>query len=327
MVNRTVPPRTLAPAPSLGHKAPGTVAKKESPVTRSMTAFAASKGGQGAHDWAWELRSVNAKGLDLRLRVPDWIEGLETALRARLGKALARGSVSLTLRVSRDEAEAAQSLNMAALDAALDALARIEARATERGIGLAPSRATDLMTLRGVIESAAPGDESAGLRAALMKDFDQVLTAFLKMRASEGAALHKVLGEQLAQIAALTEAAAETAEARQADMQDAMRRALARVVENADGADPDRLAQELALIAVKSDVTEEIDRLRAHVGAARDLLNDEGPVGRKLDFLMQEFNREANTLCSKAQNTELTRIGLDLKTVIDQMREQVQNVE
>ncbi|MCM2561079.1 YicC family protein [Lutimaribacter sp. EGI FJ00013] len=292
-----------------------------------MTAFASAKGGQGAHDWAWEMRSVNAKGLDLRLRVPDWIEGLEAALRARLGKAVTRGSVSVSLRVARDEAEAVQKLNPVALDAALAALAGVEARAAEKGVTLAPTRAADILTVRGVLDSAATVDDSAALRRALLKDFEPLLAAFLDMRAAEGAALNTVLAEQLDRIASLTRAAADMADARAEAMRANLRAALARVTDNAEGTDPDRLAQEMALIAVKADVTEEIDRLHAHVEAARGLLDADGPVGRKLDFLMQEFNREANTLCSKAQNTELTRIGLDLKTVIDQMREQVQNVE
>jgi uncharacterized protein (TIGR00255 family) len=292
-----------------------------------MTAFAAAKGGSPTHSWAWELRSVNAKGLDIRLRVPEWIEGLEAGLRARLGKALARGSVGLTLRVTREEGEAVQRINATALDAALDAVQRVEAHAAEKGLSLSSTRAVDLLGLRGVMETAAPEDEAASLRKALLADFEPLLAAFIDMREAEGRALNAILLDQLGQIATLTEAAAGVAAARRDEMAEALKASLARVMQNAEDADPQRVAQELALIAVKSDITEEIDRLRAHVDAARDLLAGDGPVGRKLDFLMQEFNREANTLCSKSQNTELTRIGLDLKTVIDQMREQVQNVE
>jgi uncharacterized protein (TIGR00255 family) len=219
------------------------------------------------------------------------------------------------------------TVNLVALDAGLAALKQVQARAEAQGIALAAPSAADILALRGVLDGAAPADDPAALRAALMHDFEPLLAAFLEMRDSEGMALNTVLNEQLDRIAALTEAAALTADARREGMQQNLRRSLGRVMQNSDGADPARVAQELALIAVKSDVTEEIDRLRAHVDAARDLLAADAPVGRKLDFLMQEFNREANTLCSKAQNTELTRTGLDLKTVIDQMREQVQNVE
>jgi uncharacterized protein (TIGR00255 family) len=183
------------------------------------------------------------------------------------------------------------------------------------------------VAMRGVLDTASADHDTTALRDAILADFEAPLADFLAMRAAEGAALATILCDQLDQIAALTEQAARAAEARRADMAGVLRAQLARVMDNADGADPSRIAQELALIAVKSDVTEEIDRLRAHVAAARALLAETAPIGRKLDFLSQEFNREANTLCSKAQNTALTAIGLDLKSVIDQMREQVQNVE
>ena len=230
-------------------------------MIRSMTAFASARGEHESYSWAWELRSVNGKGLDLRLRVPDWLEGLEAALRAELTKSVVRGNVTLTLRLTRSEQTGA------------------------------------------------------------------LVRGFLKMRGEEGAALARILGDQLDMVAALTADAAALAEARKDAMAETLRANLARVLDQAQGADPDRVAQELALIAVKSDVREEIDRLGAHVGAARALLDSGGAVGRKLDFLMQEFNREANTLCSKAQDSDLTAVGLDLKAVIDQMREQVQNIE
>ena len=165
------------------------------------------------------------------------------------------------------------------------------------------------------------------LSAAIAKDLEPMVERFLAMRVSEGAAMFTVLSGQLNEIETLVGAAAGLLEARRAELATNLRTALARVMENADGVDENRLAQELAVLAVKTDVTEEIDRLNAHIVAARDLLAKGGPLGRKLDFLSQEFNREANTLCSKAQSKDLTRIGLDLKTVIDQMREQVQNVE
>ena len=293
----------------------------------SMTAFAAAKGEFEGQSWAWELRSVNGKGLDLRLRVPDWIEGLEAGLRVRLGKAVARGNVSLTLRVQNDERSGALTLNPALLEDVLAAMAAIEARAMDRGLSLAPANAADIVGLRGVLETGSSAEDTDALCRALMADFEGVLESFLDMRRAEGAALAQVLSAQLDEIETLTEAAAEVAVARRDALEQSFRAALARVMEAAGGADEGRVAQELAMMAVKLDVTEEIDRLRAHAGAARELLAQGSPVGRKLDFLSQEFNREANTLCSKAQNTGLTRIGLGLKTVIDQMREQVQNVE
>ena len=296
-------------------------------MIRSMTGFAAGKGSFGAHSWSWELRSVNGKGLDMRVRVPDWLTGLEAALRAALSKQVRRGNVTLSLRLSRDDTTAAIALDEAAVATILDALARTEALAAERGVSLAQSRASDLLSLRGVMEAGTDSDDPAPLVAHLTSEFSGLLAAFLDMRQSEGTALATILNAQLDTIEQLTASAAELAEQRKAAMADVLRENLKLVLDNSQGADPDRVAQELALIAVKSDITEEIDRLSAHVAAARTLLNQDGAVGRKLDFLMQEFNREANTLCSKSQNSDLTAVGLELKAVIDQLREQVQNVE
>ena len=297
-------------------------------MIRSMTGFAARSASEAPFSWTWELRAVNGKGLDLRLRVPDWVTGLEAGLRKRLGAALARGNVTCNLRLLREETGGALALNVAQVALVLEAMQAVEARAMEAGVSLAPSRASDIVAMRGVLEPAAEADtDAAALAAALLADFDSVLADFDDMRAREGAALADLLRGQLDQVARLTEEAAETALARGDDMAQAFRRALDRVMDGAEGADPDRVAQELAMIAVKADVTEELDRLRTHVAAARDLLGQGGPVGRKLDFLMQEFNREANTLCAKAQHAGLTAVGLALKAVIDQMREQVQNVE
>ncbi len=299
-------------------------------MTVSMTGFAARKGQGAGHGWAWDLRSVNGKGLDLRLRVPDWIDGLEAALRTELGRALGRGNVSLSLKVARDgaaEGEAALSVNPTVLGAVLRALGEVENAAMGAGVTLAQATAADVLAVRGVLDSSSADEDTAPLRAAILADLPALLADFNAMRAAEGAALQGVIAAQLDRIDALTRAATVESEARRDATATALRDALAKVIANADGVDEARLTQELALIAVKNDVTEELDRLTAHVAAARDLLAEPGPVGRKFDFLMQEFMREANTLCSKAQALALTRIGLDLKTVIDQMREQVQNVE
>jgi uncharacterized protein (TIGR00255 family) len=300
-------------------------------MIRSMTGFASAKGELAPYRWAWELRSVNGKGLDIRLRVPDWLDGLEAALRAQLATQVARGNITLTLRVTRADENGVVALNHATMGAVLDALAALEAEAMERGLTLAPSKASDLLPLRGMLEATLGEDDTAPLLAQIKGEFGDLVAAFLQMRADEGAALAQVMGEQLGRIESLTAQAAELAEARKDAMAQALRVNLARVLDNTEGADPTRVAQELAMISVKADVTEEIDRLGAHVAATRDLLAKGGtenrPVGRKLDFLMQEFNREANTLCSKAQSSTLTSVGLELKAVIDQMREQVQNVE
>lgn len=296
-------------------------------MIRSMTGFASGKGAFGPHSWTWELRSVNGKGLDLRIRVPEWLTGLEVALRGTLSKSLSRGNVTLSMRLSRDEADAELALNEAAMANAMDALVKTQQMAEARGVSLALSSATDLLAMKGMMEAGTDADDPGPLVAHLTSKFPELLSAFIDMRQTEGEALAGVLTSQLDQVASLTEQAAELAAQRKDKMADALRESLARVMDNIQGADPDRVAQELALIAVKADITEEIDRLIAHVAAARDLLGQDRAVGRKLDFLMQEFNREANTLCSKAQSADLTSVGLELKAVIDQMREQVQNIE
>lgn len=296
-------------------------------MIRSMTGFASGKGTHGPHSWTWELRSVNGKGLDMRLRVPEWLTGLEVALRSRMSKGLGRGNVTLSLKLSREEATADLVLNPVAMAAALDAMARTQTMAEERGIVLAPSTAAELIAVKGMLETGGDADDPEPLVKHLIAAFDALLRDFIQMRESEGRALADVLDGQLTQVSTLTEQAAQLAEERRDKIAENLRENLQRVMDNAQGADPDRVAQELALIAVKSDITEEIDRLKAHVTAARDLFAQDVAVGRKLDFLMQEFNREANTLCSKAQSADLTSVGLELKAVIDQMREQVQNVE
>lgn len=292
-----------------------------------MTGFASRTGEGEGLSWAWEARSVNGKGLDLRLRLPEGIEGLEAAVRAEVSARFARGNLTVSLRLDRSGGAAAAGIDPAGLDRALAALATVETAAAARGIVLRQSSAADILAIRGVLDPGATPVDGPALRAALLADLAAVLDALKSMRAAEGRVLHGILTGQIARIEALTAEAADEARARAPAQAEAFRNALARVIEGAEGADEGRVAQELALIAVRTDVTEEIDRLKAHVAAARELLHEDAPVGRRLDFLAQEFNREANTLCSKAQSADLTRVGLDLKAVIDQMREQVQNVE
>jgi len=294
----------------------------------SMTGFAARKGQGAGAAWHWEVRSVNGKGLDLRLRLPEWIDGLEPLLRAELSRRVQRGNVSLTLKLTREAGAEPLRINRAVLASVLSGLAEVTEAAAMRGLVLDAPSAAEVLGLRGVLDQGvAEEDDTEPLRSALMADLPPLLEAFSTARAAEGAALAAVLGAQIDLIAALTADAATEAALRREAMGQTLRDSLARVLANTAGLDETRLAQELALIAVKADVTEELDRLTAHIAAARSLLADPGPVGRRFDFLTQEFNREANTLCSKAQSIALTRIGLDLKTVIDQMREQVQNVE
>lgn len=293
----------------------------------SMTGFAAVQGSADGWSWTADIRSVNGRSLDIRLRLPD-IEGLEPELRKRLQSRLGRGNVTVQVKLSRDESAASLTLNEAALEHSLKLLAHIGAAAKASGLEIAKISSADIATMRGVLENAdTAAIETSHLKVPILSSLEECLTAFVADREREGAALSSILRDQIEQIEALTEAANATLGDREAAQRASMERALARLLDAGDMPDESRLAQELALIAVKTDVTEEIDRLRAHIGAARDLVGTDGPVGRKLDFLMQEFNREANTLCSKAQSAALTAIGLDLKTVIDQMREQVQNIE
>jgi uncharacterized protein (TIGR00255 family) len=293
-----------------------------------MTGYATRRGQGAGYSWVWDIRSVNGKGFDLRLRLPDWVEGLEPKVRSALGTAAARGSISVGLKVSREAGdETGLQVNKGILTAILKALGEVETAAMNAGVTLGQASQADVLGLRGVLEQTSADENTAPLLKALLPDLVPLLADFTAMRASEGAALHQVISAQLDQVASLTALAVTEAENRRQTAATTLRENLARVLANAEGADETRVAQELALMTVKSDVTEELDRLRAHIDAARALLADTAPIGRKFDFLMQEFMREANTLCSKAQALVLTRVGLDLKTVIDQMREQVQNVE
>jgi uncharacterized protein (TIGR00255 family) len=297
-------------------------------VTRSMTGFASGAGQHAAWVWSLEIRSVNGRGFDLKLRVPDWIDGLEQALRAAVQARVARGAVTLNLRLSQETAAEAATLSAEGLSRALDLLGRVEDSAGQIGVTLKPATAADVISIRGVLETASrPEEDTAALREAILATLAPLLDAFDAMRAAEGAHLEQLLRTQVVTVETLVAEARSLEPERSARVRAALADSLARVMESAAGADPDRVAQELALLAVKSDVAEELDRLTAHVAAARALLDETGAKGRKLDFLTQEFNREANTLCAKSQFAPLTKVGLDLKHVIDQMREQVQNVE
>ncbi len=296
------------------------------PMLHSMTAFASRTGADARYSWSLELRGVNAKGLDIRLRLPEQMAALEAEIRGRLQKRFSRGNISGSLRIEQSQAAAGVSIDAQMVEAYMDAAIEIGKIAEAKKLALPAPDAADFLGMRGVIrQSDEPSDDLP--TAAILADVDAAIDAFAQMRAAEGAALATVMTTQLEEISRLTDQAAALARDRKQAQAEKLRENLALVMADASAADPDRVAQELALIVVKSDITEEIDRLQAHVAAARDLLGQSGPVGRKLDFLMQEFNREANTLCSKAQAAELTRTGLELKTIIDQMREQVQNVE
>ena len=296
-------------------------------MIQSMTAFASRTGTLNGTNWIWEMRGVNARGLDARLRLPDGIDGLEQCVRDGIKKALTRGNVTVSLKLSKEEASTALAIDEAQLDRVLNALDQIQDRAFTLGVTLGQPTAADVLNQRGVVVQSNASDTNAALTEALKSDIPKFIAEFIQMRAAEGEALEKILIAQLDEIEALTNQAVAAAEARKPHQAAILKDAFERVLTDVKDMDAERLEQELAIISVKQDVTEELDRLAAHVAAARDMIADEKPMGRKLDFLAQEFNREANTLCSKAQFKDLTSVGLELKAVIDQMREQIQNVE
>jgi uncharacterized protein (TIGR00255 family) len=295
-------------------------------MTLSMTGFASTEGALPGWSWSWDLRSVNGRGLDLRLRMPDWIDGLEAEVRKALQSAIGRGNVTLSLKLSRESSAGGGEVNSQGLAQAIALVEQVTREAKGAKLKLRKISATDLLGMRGVMDVSASDEDTAALKAALLADVPGLLTAFNDNRRQEGTALAALLAGQVDRVDALATEARALLATRAEAQAEALKASLERVAGQTD-VDPQRVAQELAVLAVKSDVTEELDRLDAHVAAARGLLSGNGPRGRKLDFLTQEFNREANTLCAKAQFTELTRIGLDLKHTIDQMREQVQNVE
>ncbi len=295
-------------------------------MTHSMTAYASRTGQTDGASWTWDMRGGNGRGLDIRTRLPDGMDRLEQTLRTALGKALHRGTVTVTLRLTRLPSATVLDIDAAQLDRVLQALDLVQERAFAAGVTLGQPTAADVLAAKGVLGTGPIQTDDAGLMAALCTDIGPLLADFTGMRGSEGKALQQIIANQLDQIRASIDAARDLAAARIPDMRRALREAYARVME-VTGADDARLVQELAVLAVRHDVTEELDRLTAHVAACWDVLEDDGPSGRRLDFLAQEFNREVNTLCAKSQNAELTQVGLALKLVVDQMREQIQNVE
>ncbi|MEI7790657.1 MAG: YicC/YloC family endoribonuclease [Alphaproteobacteria bacterium] len=292
----------------------------------SMTGFAESTGSHEGLRWRWEAKSVNGRSLDLRLRTPPGYDGLEAPARRLAGERFLRGAFQISLSVEQPETARGLSVDAAALASAV----RI-AREVAAETGLAPARVDGLLALKGVIvadEVAAPLDPVArGHRdAAILESLAGAFDRLVKERCSEGAKLAALMTAQMDEIEKLVGEAGRLAAAQPAALKARLDAQLKELLDGGSVSE-DRLAQEVALLAVKTDVREELDRLAAHVQDARALIADGKGVGRKLDFLAQEFNREANTLCSKSSDIALTRTGLALKAVIDQFREQSQNVE
>jgi uncharacterized protein (TIGR00255 family) len=291
----------------------------------SMTGFARSHGACGTYAWAWEIKSVNAKGLDVRLRLPPGWDVVEAPVRARASEALSRGSVYGTLTVTRQGVTPIVRVNEGVLKAVLTTLKDLSGR-----IAAEPARLDGILALKGVVEvldEDEKEDERRAAEQAVAEGFQEALTELAAMRRREGAALGVILMRRLDQMAAHT-ASAEAAPGRRAEaIKSRIAEQVAALLDASSRFDPDRLHQEAILIATKADIREELDRLASHVAQAKRLIEEGGAIGRRLDFLSQELNREANTLCSKSNDVALTNIGLELKSVVEQFREQVQNLE
>jgi uncharacterized protein (TIGR00255 family) len=299
---------------------------KTAPQLASMTGFGRAQGEVEAIAWIWELRSVNGRGLDVKLRLPSGLEGLEAGLKETAAKILKRGNVSGTLSIKREAASG--------LTADLAALERVKELAIELADnipGALPPRAELLLALPGVMRNISAQDDSDEVKAALAEavqaGFAEALAGLVASRAAEGARLAGIVGAVIDEVAALKDAAAVEAATQPGLHMEKLKAQLAEILGSTPGLPEEKIAQEVALLATKSDVREELDRLAAHIASARELLAEAANVGRKLDFLMQEFNREVNTLCSKSASLPLTAIGLKLKAAVEQLREQVQNIE
>jgi uncharacterized protein (TIGR00255 family) len=286
----------------------------------SMTGFARAEAVSGDRHWVWELRSVNGRGLDIRCRLPAGYDALEPVVRAATAERCRRGNVSITLSELRDQRSQLR-INRETLDQVLALVAEL------REAAVAPPRLDGLLALPGVLERLEGDEEPAQHMALLTQGLGEALDGLKAMRLVEGERLAGMVLAHLDAIARLTEAAAASAASQPESIARRLREQVSELIGQLPPPAPERLAQEIALLAARADVREELDRLGAHLAAGNQMIAAGGPIGRKLDFLCQELNREANTLCSKSADVELTRIGLDLKVAIEQLREQVQNIE
>jgi uncharacterized protein (TIGR00255 family) len=294
-------------------------------MLRSMTGFGRAEGQLRGLRWVWELRAVNGKGLDIRLRMPQGYERLEQPVRKNIGKKLSRGNIQAVLTVGSSSELAPAALNQEMLGVVLSAINTIDSM-SER----APSSAADILAIRGVLETVelSPDEEGlASIKSAMLDDLEAAIDGLVQNRQQEGRALAGVLVACLDKVQELTSRAEEDPSRTSHAIKTRLQKQL-KEIEGMDGEfDRDRLHQEVALLATKADIREELDRLTAHTAAARILIQKGSPIGRKLDFLAQEFNREANTLCSKSNAVSLSETGVELKVTIDQFREQCLNVE
>ena len=293
-------------------------------MLRSMTGISTLSGSSGPYDWSMELRGVNNKGLDIRARVPEWLVGLDQEVRKTISSVIKRGSIQFNLKISLSDGVNDRKIDLERLDNILSNVATISKVAEEKGLVISPISLTDISVQHGFIDFESSEEHKVSVTKAIISHLPRLIEDFQKVRSAEGKTLQKVLQSGVIKMERHLTACSAAIAKRPLEFKVSFEKAIQNLKQEIQ---PDRLAQELAILAVKSDVTEEIDRLKAHIDAANTLLKSHNPVGRKFDFLMQEFNRETNTLCAKSNSKELTAIGIEMKVTIDQMREQVQNVE
>lgn len=295
-------------------------------TVRSMTGFGRSSGEIDAWRWVWEVRSVNGRGLDTRIRLPSTFDNLDPEVRKALQARLKRGSVTVSLNATRQSGAMQVEVNSDVLKDVLAAADHVRQAAADA----TPPSVDGLLALKGVLDIVEPTESDAArrtLETAMLKDLTSAIDALIATRCAEGDRLAQTIAEKISEIETLTQKI-ETSPSRTPDaIQARLKDQVARLIGTNSGLDETRLHQEAVLIATRTDIEEEVKRLITHVAAAKQHLQSDGPIGRQLDFLAQEFNREANTICSKASADDISQSGLALKTAIDQLREQVQNIE
>jgi uncharacterized protein (TIGR00255 family) len=297
----------------------------ESRPVASMTGFARQEGASGESGWAWEIKSVNGRSLDVRCRLPNGFEAFDRIVRGAVAQHLARGNVQVGLVLARAKRATRLKVNHEVLSQLIEA-----GRGFGDRIATEPPRLDGLMSLPGVIEieeEEETEETRAAREAALEASLVEALRELNEARQAEGQRLSAVIADHLRTLVGLVEEASASAGAQPEQLKQRLEAQLAELLDGTKAVSEERLAQEVALLATKADVREELDRLRAHLEAAAEILSEGGPIGRRLDFLCQELNREANTICSKSSDLGLTRTGLQMKSTIEQLREQVQNVE
>ncbi|WP_438277570.1 YicC/YloC family endoribonuclease [Nitrobacter sp.] len=291
----------------------------------SMTGFARSHGASGPYAFEWELKSVNAKGFDFRTRLPQGWDDVEAAVRRRSAQVLSRGTVYANLTVKRSNAASVIRIN----EDVLASILKVAADLSGRIDAVAPS-IDGLLSIKGVLEVVEPESDDAeeqAAKAAVAEAFEQALRSLIDMREREGVALGQILSQRMDEIERLASKAEAAPGRRPEAVRARLAEQIAALLDTSDRFDQDRLNQEAVLIATRADIREELDRIASHISQTRELIGAGGPIGRRLDFLAQEFNREVNTCCSKSNDLELTNIGLAMKNVVEQFREQVQNLE